>query len=349
MSRTTIADVARVAEVSKTTVSRVVAGQVKHIRAETRERVLKAIAELGYHPSNAARSLKSKSSCTLGAVGYGLEYFGPSCTLSGIEQEAGELGYTILLHLIRQLETNKVERLLEEMQSRYVDGIIWAVPEIGDNHAWLEDRTKDLSVPIVFLSMEPRPDQHVVAVDNHSGGLIATNHLIDQGCRHIGLLTGPLDWWEARQRKAGWVEALDGAGLPSDDSHAIEGDWMAISGERGLSELLARYPETDGVFACNDPMALGALKAARQLGRRVPGDLAVVGFDDTPDAAFFHPPLSTIRQDMVELGRCAVRKLGRVIEAKRDDSYLCPDATLLQPEQVVRESSLLGGRQETPE
>jgi LacI family transcriptional regulator len=344
MPRTTIADVARVAGVSKTTVSRVLAGQIKHVRTDTRERVLEAVAELGYHPSNAARSLKSKSSCTLGAVGYGLEYWGPSCALSGIEQEAGELGYTILLHLIRQLETNEVENLLEEMQSRYVDGIIWAVPQIGDNHAWLDDWAGELAVPIVFLSMEPRLDQHVVAVDNYSGGLMATRHLMDQGCRHIGIITGPLDWWEARQRRAAWEEALGSAGVPVDESYVVEGDWMAASGERGFSELLARHPEIDGLFASNDRMALGALKAARRLGRRVPGDLAVIGFDDIPDAAFFHPPLSTIRQDMVELGRRAVRRLGQVIEANRDEDPTCPDTTLLQPEQIVRRSSILGGR-----
>ncbi|MBN2393783.1 MAG: LacI family DNA-binding transcriptional regulator, partial [Anaerolineae bacterium] len=131
MARTTIADVARAAGVSKATVSRVLGGQTKYIREQTRQRVQKAVAELGYHPSDTARSLKSKRSCTLGIVGYGLEFFGPSCTISGIEQEASELGYTLLLTLIRQPETNNVEELLESMQSRYVDGIIWAVPEIG--------------------------------------------------------------------------------------------------------------------------------------------------------------------------------------------------------------------------
>jgi LacI family transcriptional regulator len=341
MPRTTIADVARVAGVSKTTVSRVLAGQTKYVRDETRQRVLKVIDELEYHPSSAARSLKSKRSFTLGIVGYGFEFYGPSCTLSGIEQEASKLGYTVLLNLIRQPETNNVEKLLGKMLSRYVDGIIWAVPEIGDNRAWVRHRTLRLSVPIVFLSMEPQPDQFVVAIDNYSGGLLATRHLITRGCQNIGLITGPLDWWEARQRRLGWGGALGSVGLPRKDSFIAEGNWSAVSGERGLSQLLTRHPEIDGVFACNDQMALGALKTARQLGRRVPDDLAIVGFDDIPEAAYFYPPLSTVRQDMVKLGCRAVRELGKVIEANRSGDPLPPETILLQPELIVRKSSIL--------
>jgi LacI family transcriptional regulator len=340
MPRTTIADVASTAGVSKATVSRVLAGQTKYVREETRQRVLTAIDELGYHPSNAARSLKSKRSFTLGIVGYGLELFGPSCTLSGIEQEASELGYTILLHLVRQPETNNVEQLLEKMQSRYVDGIIWAVPEIGDNHTWLENKNLRPSVPIVFLTMKPRPDQFAVAVDNRGGGLVATRHLIAQRCQNIGLITGPLDWWEARQRKLGWQEALQSVGLSVKNSFIAEGNWSAISGEHGLTQLLARHPELDGVFVCNDSMALGAAKAARERGLQIPEDLAIVGFDDVPDAAYFCPSLSTVRQGMVELGRRAVRELGRAIEANRNGTPFTSKTVLLQPELIVRGSSI---------
>lgn len=341
MSRTTIADVARVADVSKATVSRVLAGQIKYIRETTRQRVQQAVDELGYRPSDMARSLKSKRSCTLGIVGYGLEFFGPSCTISGIEQEASELGYTLLLHLIRQPETNNVEELLERMQSRYVDGIIWAVPEIGENHAWLDDKTHWPAVPIIFLSTEPRPDRFVAAVDNYNGGLMATRHLIAQGCQHIGLITGPLDWWEARQRKLGWKDALESVGLQRKEGYVVEGNWSALSGEHGLAQLLIRYPEIDGIFACNDRMAVGALKMARQLGHRIPEDLAIIGYDDVQDAEYFYPPLSTMHQDMIELGRLAVRKLGQSIEANHNGTTCTPEAVILQPELVVRASSLL--------
>jgi LacI family transcriptional regulator len=341
MTRTTIADVARAADVSKATVSRVLTGQTQYVREEKRQRVLKAVGELGYHPSSLARSLKSKRSFTLGAVGYGLDYFGPSCTLSGVEQEASELGYTIVLHLIRQPETNDVEQLLGKMLSLYVDGIVWAVPEIGANRTWIRHQPHQLPMPIVFLSMEPQPDQFIVTVDNYSGGLMATRHLVAQGCQNIGLITGPLDWWEARQRKLGWQDALESVGLPRKDSFIAEGNWTTDSGMHCLTQLLARHPEIDGLFACNDQMALGALKVARRLGRRIPEDLAIVGFDDIPEAAYFYPPLSTVRQDMVNLGRHAVRELGQVIEANRSGNPLPPKTILLQPELIVRESSLL--------
>ena len=338
--RVTIKQVAKEACVSTQTVSRVINNR-PDVAPATRQRVHQVIERLGYQPSHVARSLIQGRSFTLGIIGYGLEYFGPSCTLSGIEQEASNLGYTILLHLIRQPETNNVEQLFRKMHSRYVDGIIWAVPEIGENRAWLENKALGLSVPIVFLSMKPRPDQFVVAVDNYSGGLLATRHLIAQGCQNIGLITGPLAWWEARQRKLGWKEAIESAGLPQKDSFIAEGTWSTSSGERGLTQLLTKHPEIDGVFACNDRMALGALKTARQLGRRVPEDLAIVGFDDTPDSAYFYPSLSTVRQDMIELGCRAVRELGKEIEANQNGDSPTPKTVLLRPELIVRESSLL--------
>ena len=340
--RVTIRQVAEEAGVSTQTVSRVINDR-PDVAPDTRRRVQKVIARLGYRPSYVARSLIQGRSCTFGVVGYGLDYYGPSCTLAGIEQEASQLGYRLLLSLVRQPETNRIDQLLGEMLSHHVDGLIWAVPEIGDNRAWL-DRTHEFPIPIVFLTMKPRPDQFIIAVDNYSGGLMATRHLIAQGCQTIGLITGPLDWWEARQRQAGWQDALASVGLPNEDSLIAKGNWSAASGEEGLKQLVARHPEIDGVFASNDQTALGVLRAARQLGRRVPGDLAVVGFDDIPEAAYFYPSLSTVRQDMVELGRRAVRMLGQAIETTQDGAVPTPETVLLQPELIVRESSVLTGK-----
>lgn len=337
--RVTIRQVAREAGVSTQTVSRVINNR-PDVAPDTRRRVQKVIARLGYRPSYVARSLIQGRSCTFGVVGYGLDYYGPSCTLAGIEQEASKLGYRLLLSLVRQPETNRIDQLLGEMLSHHVDGLIWAVPEIGDNRAWL-DRAHEFPVPIVFLTMKPRPDQFIIAVDNYSGGLMATRHLIAQGCQTIGLITGPLDWWEARQRQAGWRDALASVGLSNEDSLIAKGNWSATSGEEGLRQLVARHPEIDGLFASNDQTALGALRAARQLGRRVPGDLAIVGFDDIPEAAYFYPSLSTVRQDMVELGRRAVRMLGQALETAQSGAVPAPETVLLQPELIVRESSFL--------
>ena len=337
--KVTIRDVAAVAGVSYQTVSRVINNR-PDVADETRRRVWEIVEELGYQPSAIARSLSRGRTFTLGVIDYGLEYFGPSHTLSGIEQQANELGYSLLLSLVRQPDQSDVDKTLRDMLSRQVDGIMWAVPEIGGNRAWVRQEAPRLPVPVVFLSMQPDPNLSVVAVDNRGGGRIATQHLLDRGHRTIGLITGPLDWWEARQRRLGWQDVLEEAGIPIEADLVVEGNWKAASGEQGLRRLLEQRPELDAVFVCNDRMALGVLQAARQMGRRVPRDLAVVGFDDIPECAFFHPPLSTIRQDMILLGRRAVKELNHMIEtAQQGGTQTEPKSTLIQPQLIIRDSS----------
>lgn len=339
MGKVTIRDVAAAAGVSRQTVSRVLNDR-PDVAKGTRKRVLEVIEELGYRPSSIARSLSQGRSCTLGVVSYGVQYFGPSHTLAGIEHQANEMGYTLHLSLVRQPSESGVQ-LLHEMLSYHVDGIIWAVSEIGNNRDWAEREICRISVPVVFLDMRPCPNLSVVNIDNRKGGAIATRHLLDQGYQHIGLITGPLDWWSAQQRRTGWQEALEEAGLPIEKDLHVEGTWSAASGERGMRLLLDQHPDIDAVFACNDQMALGALKAAREMGRQVPKDLAVIGFDDAPEAAFFCPPLSTVRQDLSQLGRSSVRELERMIEARQEEEVdIEPKTILLEPELVVRESSV---------
>jgi DNA-binding LacI/PurR family transcriptional regulator len=340
MGKTTIRDVAAAAGVSRQTISRVL-NDKPDVAEETRQRVLEVIERLGYRPSIIARSLTQGRSCTLGVVSYGVQYFGPSHTLAGIEQEANELGYTLLLSLTRQPEMSGAP-FLRDMLSYHVDGVIWAVSEIGSNRDWVIEELSQLPVPVVFLDTHPYSNLSVVNVDNRAGGYLATTHLVAEGYRQIGLIAGPLNWWSARERKLGWEGALKEADLTADDSLVVEGTWSAASGERALHRLLEQHPAVQAVFACNDQMALGALKAARKLERRIPEDLAVVGFDDVPESRFFHPPLSTVRQDLGELGRCAVRELHRVIEGRRQhrgDSE--PRTIVLQPELVIRESSVV--------
>jgi len=339
-STVTIQDVAKTAGVSVSTVSRVL-NHKDDVAPETYEKVERIIDRLGYHPSNIARSLVQGRSFTLGVVGWGLEYFGPSRTLSGIEQEASELGYVLLLSLMRQPGNSDVGQLLRDVLAQQVDGIVWAVPEIGSNRDWIRKEGARLPVPVVFLSMQPQPNLSVVAVDNRGAGRTATRHLLDARHQNVGLITGPLAWWEARQRQSGWQDALEEAGISVEGNLVVEGDWKAASGERGLHQLLKQRPDVDAVFVSNDQMALGALQAARKLGVRVPEDLGLVGFDDIPESVYFYPPLSTVRQDMVELGRCAVRELGRMIETiQQGNAVVEPKNILLKPELIIRESSL---------
>jgi LacI family transcriptional regulator len=335
----TIAQVAKEAGVSLQTVSRVINNR-QEITPETRERVQEVIKRLGYQPNAIARSLSQRRSQTLGIVTSGLEYYGPSHVLVGVEQAANQQGLSILLNLLHQPESTDIESILKGLVSRQVEGIIWAVPEIGDNRSWLQDVLPQLAIPVIFLSAQPRDTLHVVDVDNRHGGYIATQHLLEQGYRKIGLLTGPLTWWAARERRRGWQEALIDAGVRWSNSQVVMGDWSAESGERGLYELFGNHPDLEAVFACNDQMALGLMQAARNLGKRIPEDLAVVGFDDTPESAFYTPPLTTIRQDLYKLGHVAVETFLQVQEAAQSEELNTPtEIKLLQPQLVVREST----------
>lgn len=335
-----ISQVAGEAGVSTQTVSRVINNR-PDVAPETRERVQRVISRLGYRPNAIARSLIRQRSHTLGVVASGLDYYGPSRVLVGIEQGADEQGYSLLLSLQHQPDADNVERLLGGLLSRQVDGIVWAVPEIGNNRSWLRDRVPELTVPVIFLSMQPHAELPVVCVDNRTGGRIATEHLLAQGRRNVGLITGPLSWWEARERQRGSEEALTAAGIVTDKKWIVEGNWSPASGERGLRQLLETDPAIDAVFASNDQMALGVLQVARALGRRVPEDLAVIGFDDIPESAYFWPSLSTVRQDLVELGCRAVQELIQLMETmeQRKDGVQ-HRAILLPPQLIVRESSV---------
>lgn len=335
----TVKDVASKARVSPGTVSNVLTGK-RPVATATRERVLRVIEELGYQPNILARSLINRRSDTIAVVASGLDYFGPAQAVTGIEREADRSGYAILLELIPWTDSSQAQRALATLVGRQVDGIIWAVPEIGDNRDWVMTQNLDRLPPIVFLSMGPRPGLPIVTAGNRLGARLATQHLIQQGRRRIGRISGPADWWEVRERGLGWAAALDAAGLPCDESLMAAGDWYASSGERGLAILLERHPQLDAVVAGNDQMALGALRAARLAGRRVPDDLAVVGFDNTPESAYFWPPLTTVDQHLRDVGSAAVSLLNRLIDARLTGERASEAGAIsVEPELIIRESS----------
>ena len=335
----TVKDVASKANVSPGTVSNVLTGK-RPVALTTRERVLRVIEELGYQPNILARSLINRRSETIAVVASGLEYFGPSQAVTGIEREADSSGYSVILELVPWLDSKQAKRALSMLAGRQVDGIIWAVPEISNNRDWVRDEDLSRLPPIVFLSMEPRPGLTVVTAGNREGAYMATVHLLEQGRRRVALISGPADWWEVRERTKGWGDALGEAGLPCDESMFVTGDWYASSGEFGLQTLLERHPSIDAVVAGNDQMALGVLRAARLAGRRVPDDLAVVGFDNIPESAYFWPPLTTVDQHLRDVGSAAVRLLNQLIDARlTGEPAPEPGAATLRPELIVRESS----------
>jgi LacI family transcriptional regulator len=336
--RVTIKEVAVAAGVSTQTVSRVVNGR-PDVASHTREQVQAVIEKLGYQPSKIARSLSLGQSCSLGVVTYGIGLYGPSLLLEGIQKAGVEAGYSLMLKILPDAGIFDAQAILRDILSYHVDGILWAVPDIGQNRDWIQEAQHRISVPIVFLNVQPRPNLVTAVIDNKHGGHIATQHLINQGRQNIGLITGPMEWWEARQRELGWREELMAYGRTVDESYIANGDWTPSSGERCIRMLLEWHPEMDAVFVCNDQMALGAMKVARQMGRTIPEDLAVVGYDDIPESPYFSPSLTTVRQNVAEMGRQGVKQLLALIDGSEN---LATHSVVLEPNLIVRGSSVNG-------
>lgn len=335
----TIYEVAKEAGVSRQTVSRVLNNR-PDVSSETRKRVKAIIDQLDYQPSAIARSLSLKKSYTIGVVTAGLRYVGPSRTLSGITKEADDLGYGLLLKELDSFNANNVFPFLQWFQSHQVDGIIWAAPEIGDNRNWLEGSLADIDIPIIFLTMEKKDDVSIVAIDNYSGGRMATEHLLDLDRNNIGHISGPLDWWEARERKRGWEDALSAKGIQPKDHMWTEGNWSSKSAKLAMHDLLTKFPEMDAIFVGNDQMALSVLHTAWEERKIIPDDLAVIGFDGIPETEFYSPPLSTIYQNQDEVGRTAVQELIRLVDERLDDECeVKPRHITIEPELIIRKST----------
>lgn len=335
--KNTIYDVAEQAGVSRQTVSRVINNR-NDVSAETRKRVKKIIADIGYHPNAIAQSLSRQKSYLLGVVISGLKYIGPSRTLNGITSKAQELGYGLLLKEIESADDG--QPILHWYKSHQVDGIIWAVSEIGDNRNWLVDFLPKIDIPIIFLTMGNREKVNYVSVDNYLGAKMATEHLIGIGKKNIGHISGPLEWWEARQRKLGWRDTLNTAGLDSSEEHCTAGNWSSASGELAISQLLESFPEMDAVFVANDQMALSVLRVALYRGIKIPEQLAVIGFDNISESGYFYPSISTIFQDLQLSGAQAVQSISEMIQERLENKQSIIQPTIIQPILVVRESTV---------
>jgi LacI family transcriptional regulator len=336
--RVTIKDVAQAAGVSTQTVSRVM-NKFSYVSGETRQRVEEVVGQLGYHPSTLARSLSQQRSYTLGVVTFGLKHIGPSRTLNGIADKADGLGYMLLMKELDNFDTTRMDDVIDSLLARQVDGIVWVAPEIGDNHAWVDERLDKIPVPVLFLAMQSRKGVSSVTTDNYKGAVMATQHLLDYGRKRIGHISGPQGWWEAEERKRGWRESLEAAGLDASEQHCAEGNWSSASGEQAFIQLLELYPNMDAVFAANDQMALSVLRETSRRGIRVPEQLAVVGFDNIPESAYFYPSLTTISQDLHLLGEQAVQTVVEMIQTRQANQSVIAQSKFIEPTLIVRESS----------
>ena len=323
-----MSDVGRLAGVSHQTVSRVINGS-PHVRPETRDRVLAAMEALGYRPNSVARALVTGRSKTLGVVSFDTTLYGPASTLFGIERAAHEAGYFIIVASLKALDRSSVTDAVERLRRQGVDGILAIAPHEEAGDALLHTHA---DVPLVAVEAGPDDGVAVVAVDQVAGAVSATRHLLELGHLTVHHISGPPNFKESRQREDGWRSALEAAGAPV--PAALAGDWSPQAGYE-LGRRLGADPAVTAVFVANDQMALGLLRATHEAGRAVPGELSVVGFDDIPEAAYFLPPLTTVRQDFIEMGRRSLRLLLDTIETGRG----ADSGSLVPPELIVREST----------
>ena len=321
-------DVARLAGVSHQTVSRVINGS-PHVRPQTRERVLKAMLELGYRPNSVARALVTGRSNTLGVVSFDTTLYGPASTLFGIERAAHEAGYFIIVASLRALDRSSVADAVERLRRHGVDGILVIAPQVEAADALLHAPG---DAPLVAVEAGPDRGVPVVAVDQIGGAASATRHLLDLGHGTVWHIAGPPDFLEARQRLEGWRTTLETAGAEA--PQPLTGDWSPRAGY-DLGRRLSRNHDVTAVFVANDQMALGVLRAMHESGRRIPDDLSIVGFDDIPEARYFLPPLTTVRQDFDELGSRSVHLLLRIMS----DGDRLLSSPHVEPELIVRAST----------
>jgi DNA-binding LacI/PurR family transcriptional regulator len=328
-----MSDVGRLAGVSHQTVSRVVNGS-PHVRPETRQRVIAAMRELGYRPNSVARALATGRTNTLGVVSFDTTLYGPASTLFGIERAAHEAGYFIIVASLKALDRASVSEGIERLRRHGVDGILVIAPyqEAADALLHAPD-----DIPLAAVEAGPDGGVPVVEVDQFAGAARATQHLLDLGHETVWHIAGPEDFLESRKRLEGWRTTLERAG--AEINAPLVGDWSASAGYE-LGRRLSTETAITAIFVANDQMALGVLRAMHEAGREIPCQLSVVGFDDIPEAPYFTPPLTTVRQDFNEVGTRSVRLL---LETMETGAPLAP-GSMVQPELVVRSSTTVPRR-----
>jgi DNA-binding LacI/PurR family transcriptional regulator len=283
-------DVAKLAGVSHQTVSRVL-NQHPNVAERTRLRVRAAIAELGYRPNRAARTLATGKSQVIGVVAQSSTLYGPASTLAALAEAAVGSGFTVSVESVRTLERRPIADAVNHHLDQRVAGLVVIAPVESANEA-LDALPAD--IPLVCIDGDPQRVTELVTVDQEAGGHAATRHLLDAGHRTVWHVSGPEGWFDSQGRIAGWRRAL--AEVDAEIPPLMAADWSAASGYRA-GQMLARMTDVTAVFAANDHLALGILRAFHEHGRRVPEDVSVVGFDDVPEAGFYIPPLTTIRPD----------------------------------------------------
>ncbi len=328
-NRPQIADVAREAGVSIATVSRVLSGNTP-VAQETAERVRLAVDTLNYVPHAAARILASRRTDTLGLLVPEISgaFFQP--LLRGIEAGASEAGFDLLIH---STQTTPLKARRHTLGEHNTDGLLVFTESLDDKEL---ARLNAIGFPIILLHQASPAslDIPVVTIENKSGAQMLVEHLIvTHGCRRIAFLRGPEHQEDSALREKGYRAALEAHQLPYDPSLVIQGDFDRQVASDSIHQFLSDGVTFDAVFSGDDEAAVGVLNALQQSGRRVPGDVVVVGFDDQVLASTLTPPLTTVRAPTEEVGRQAVHMLVRLLRGEQVSPRL-----VLPTELVIRQS-----------
>lgn len=320
-------DVAKLSGVSHQTVSRVI-NDHKNVSENTRTKVVKAMDELGYSPNLVARALVTGKTATIGVLSHDTTLFGPASTLHAVQSAAREKGYKTTIFSLKSEERDSIISGIKELMNDGVDGIVIIAPQIRGTQ-----EVSDVlgNFPAVLVENESTASLPSVNVDQMYGAYEITKHLINLGHKTIAHISGPKDWYESEKRLQGFNKALKEKKL--DHSLVWEGDWSASSGYIAAKKIV-KNQKISAIFAGNDAMALGALKAISEAGLIVPENLSLVGFDDLPESQFFTPSLTTARQDFHEVGEQALGILLGLINKKKTRRNVA-----IKPEILIRESS----------
>ncbi|WP_079140771.1 LacI family DNA-binding transcriptional regulator [Streptomyces sp. LUP47B] len=302
-------DVAQLAGVSQKTVSRVYNDE-PYVSADVRRRVLEAGEELGYRLNNAARALASGRTRSIGVVTLGTALYGPASLIMGVERAVRDTGYALRVVNTVEGDPTGVAGAVDSLLEQGVDGIVISEP-IDDGHG--DDLSARVDVPVLVLGAPPLSVPRTLAAGVGADLMArrATEHLLELGHDTVHHLAGPWRWYAARDRLEGWRSTLAAHGRTV--PRVVEGDWSAASGYTAGREL-ARDHDMTAVFAANDDMAIGLVRALAEAGRRVPEDVSVVGFDDIPVAAYVTPPLTTMRQPFDTVAQEGLKRLVHSIE-----------------------------------
>ncbi len=331
----TIEDVARLAEVSKTTVSRVI-NDNSNVKSETKVRVLGAVRELGYTPNSIARALRIRKSNVVGVIiPRGIEYvfsdpFFPEL-IKGITTVLNL--HNLNLHLVMSnSESEHRQAYSNLLKTKHIDGVILVCPRFDDKQYILKLRRA--SLPFVLVGRFPLEKVNYVGYDSKQGACSAVEHLIRLGYKQIGFISGSFDLIGGVDRFEGYKMALERHSLEYDSELVTKGDWTREGGYEAMCELLNKAKVPTAVFTANDQMAVGAVKAIKEKGLQIPKDMAMVGFGDTQLASYIEPSLTIVKEPTYEEGAMAAEMLVKLI----NDEEIKEPQVMLETKLIIRES-----------